>query len=145
MRKMTKIHSVVICTVVVFIFAYWVGTWNFYLGSNSTYFNTAFDCKGTCWESEELKITGDMVSVLSGKYEIIVMEVQDRKGKYWVCPVGDSKVEFCRAGNLEEIICSTSVRYKKRWGKIVSFKLVDVDKENWLQEGNDKIVFKLRK
>ena len=135
---MKKIYVEVILLCLILYFA---GTLNFYMGSNSQFFNTAFQYKGSIWHNEKHNLTAIVLDERT-------MEITDDNTKeiYILVSHGNKYVELFKKADYYNTpttssVFTDSVVYKKRFGKIYKFIIKGRNLYQWTASGNDDIVF----
>ena len=139
---------------------YFAGTLNFYIGSNSQFFNTAFEYNGSQWYNEKHNLTA---TVFDGR----TMEIidNDTKEAYILVSHGDKIVELFKKADYCNLpptiytdddkllkadyyntptapsVFTDEVVYKKRFGKIYKFIIKGKNQHLWTASGNEQLVF----
>lgn len=121
-HKLLKKYFKFIIIGFIFIFVYWIGTWNFSIIKPSFFFSTAFYEKeyGT-WICEEHNLVAT-----NSKTEphIMILEDNNTGTTYKLAAHGDYFVELFSYDNQEERIWSSAIYNYKRWGKVHKFVLL---------------------
>ena len=142
---------------------YFVGTLNFYMGSNSRFFNTAFQYKGSIWHNEKHNLTAIVLDERT-------MEITDDNTEeiYILVSHGNKYVELFKKADYYNLPSSTytdddellkkdyyntptpssiftdDVVYKKRLGKIYKFIVKGRNQYQWTAAGNENLVFYIK-
>ena len=109
---------------------YFLGTINIYLGSNSEFYNTAFDYNQTYWHNAEYDISGKVC--VGDDYNYIKLTDEKLKKNYILLCLDDFTVECYETDSTNKIdeenfIQRISMQSYKRWGSVYKFKLLDVN------------------
>ena len=125
-----KKSIVLICIMILLlIFIYFAGTINFYLGSNSRFFVTAFDDGGSSWYSSEYNTKAQVCHEQEFVYMILINYNSGKR--YILLSLDNIHVELYEGDSIENVklskpVCKAIVESKKRWGRIYQFNIKNI-------------------
>ncbi len=146
---MKRFWKVLAAAAVLLILIYRLGTLNFYLGSNSAFFSSAFDDENSSWYCKDLGLTATVVHD-SGEGKYMIVSETENNPKCILYPHGDKTVEVLKysadtIAEEEKHILFADVRYKKHFGRVYAFEIAGVSSTSLFKEGEEKITFRLVK
>ena len=126
-----KKKIVLLCIVILLLFfIYFAGTINFYLGSNSRFFVTAFDDEGSLWYSAEHNIKAQVYHEQEHVY--MVLTNYDLGNRYILLSLDNIHVELYDGDSIKNVksskpVYKAIVESKKRWGRIYQFNIKNIN------------------
>ena len=148
-KKFKKFFKIVgILSLLSIIVVYWLGSGNYYLGS-ANYYKTAFEELDTEWVSKDLS-----TQVKVTKYNLMddsfCMILNSNKNKYFLRARGHKLLEiYPYTEEFEKGIFGEpkvfKIKYQRHLGDVVGFKIYDINRDNLMSSGEDKIVFRKRR
>ena len=116
--------------VFVLICIYLFGTFNFYMGSNSHFYVTAFDYDGSVWYSSKGNIKAKVYN--NNNYIYMIMTSDDLDKKYILVSLDNIHVELYEGDSIGSIrtskpLLKTIVKSKKRWGRVCQFCIKNIN------------------
>ena len=142
---MKKIKRILCIFILVYCAFYFIGTLNVYFGSNSHFFNKAFDYSHSLWYCSKANIYAEVCN----SNEHLYMKLSDcnTNEDYILLSLDNYTVELYKASDIDCIIKNTPlyrtrIKYYKKWGEIYKFKIENININSWNNFGNDDIIFK---
>ena len=127
---MKKAKRLLYIFILVYFTFYFIGTLNICLGSNSLFFNTAFDYVDSLWYCSQ----NNIYAVVHDGNEYLYMELIDcnTNENYILLSLDNQTVELYKASKIDCItktapLYRTRIKYYKKWGKIYKFKIENIN------------------
>lgn len=125
---------------------YIVSNSNFYLGSNSSYYNTPFELSGSKWQCLDYNVKATVPAEDNPSY--MILEDLNTDETYMLVKLDNFTVELY-TGISDEPWLYKKPLYRKKFlskksfGKITKFTIQNINKTYWFKSGQDKMVFEL--
>ena len=133
---------------VLLLIIYIMGSVNIYLGSNSAFFNTAFDYPDAKWKCAENDIyaVNKKQTISNIERNFIVVTDNTENELFYLFPRGKKLIDiYCCNSDFDndetKFICTVKAVYKKRFGKVYRFEISASDNSQILNYGQ-KLIFK---
>ncbi len=150
---MKKLYTLIIVTVVILSVVYAVGNGNFYFGSNSEFYDTAFDCKNSKWRCDKMGIEAFIPAEELSNYMILTDLKTNKKyilfaldnftvELYLYESFGTSESEYIELSTSQKALYTTQIYFRKKWGKVKEFVIENTDENCWYKSGKSQITFK---
>lgn len=143
-KRFLHIILFTVCIIAIAI-GFFVNNYNFGLGSNMKYYNTAFENQGSVWYNDANDLFAEVVKTENKNIMVITSNSVEQ---FILQPLGYFEAElfeYSNTYNLSKLkqLYTYEIKYIKRFGKIIRFVLYS-DGDNVLADTDEKLLFKLQ-